>query len=81
MAGVSTKVQLIEVLFIHSRIRNRHRLALDGDAPFAFDIHPIENLCLVPSPVGGDLGLLDETVGKGRLAMVYVRNNAEVARQ
>lgn len=55
-----------------------NRLAFDGDAPFLLDVHGIEHL-VVEVPVAHQVGLLEEAVGEGGLAVVDVRNDAEVA--
>ena len=58
--------------------RHAHRLALDGDAALALDVHPVEvlrpHLPRVDHP-----GELQHPVGQRRLAVVDVRDDAEVA--
>ena len=51
-------------------------MALDGDAALFFEIHIIEHLTL--GHLDG-IGELKQTVGKGRLTMVDVCNDAEVS--
>ena len=59
-------------------IRQAHRLGLDRDAPLTLDVHPVEVL-------GTHLSLLDHAgglqhaVGQRGLAVVDVRDDAEVA--
>ena len=57
--------------------RHPHGLALDGDAALALDVHPVE--ILRPGhPLVDDPGQLQHPVGKRRLAVVDVRDDAEV---
>jgi len=53
-------------------------LGLDGDSPFALNIHPVEIL-LTHLPGIDHSGELEHAVGKGRLTVVDVRNDAEIA--
>ena len=57
--------------------RHAHRLGLDGDAAFPLDVHPVEIL-----GAGITFGQyprdLQHAIGQGRLAVVDVRNDAEV---
>ena len=59
-------------------IRKAHRLALDGDAPFALDVHVVQHLVLQLARVN-DVGFLDEAVGERGLAVVYMGNDAEIS--
>ena len=52
-------------------------LAFDRDAPFALDIHVVENLVLKIAGVD-HAGILDQPVRQGRLAVVNVGNNTEI---
>ena len=53
-------------------------VALDGDALLLFQIHVVQDLILhIPGTQGA--GKLDEPVGKGGLAVVYVCNDAKIA--
>ena len=55
-----------------------HRLRLDRDPPLALELHRVEQL--VPHVALGDgLRELENPVGEGRLAMVDVRDDREVA--
>ena len=57
--------------------RQPDRLALDGDPAFPLDVHPVQ--VLRPHlPVGDHAGELQHPVGQGRLAVVDVRDDAEV---
>ena len=53
-------------------------LQLDGDAALALDVHAVEELRLHVA-LGHGLGRFQEPVGQGRLAVVDVRDDAEVA--
>ena len=55
-----------------------HRLALDRDAALALDVHPVQVLGAHLPPVH-DAGQLQHPVGQGGLAVVDVRDDAEVA--
>ena len=58
--------------------RHPHGLALDGDAALALDVHPVEVL-RAGGPGVDDAGQLQHPVGERRLAVVDVRDDAEVA--
>ncbi len=53
-------------------------LGLDGNPPFAFDIHGIENLIFHFS-FRQTATHLDEAIRKGRFPMVNVGNNGEIS--
>src|SRR6185503_19181408 len=57
-----------------------HGLRLDGDAALALDVHRVEDL-LLHLPVGNIAAQLDEPVGEGRLAVVDMGDDREVADQ
>jgi hypothetical protein len=57
-----------------------HGLRLDRDAALALDVHPVEILS-AHGAVVHHTGDLQHPVGKGRLAVVDVRDDAEVADQ
>jgi hypothetical protein len=63
---------------IGSRIRQAYGLAFDGDPALALDIHVIENLIL-KIPVGDHLGGLDHAVRQGRLSVIDMGDNTEIA--
>jgi hypothetical protein len=52
-------------------------LGLDGDAPLAFDVHPVEIL-RSHIPIGDDAGELQHPVGQRRLAVIDMGDDAEV---
>jgi hypothetical protein len=60
--------------------RHPHRLGLDGDAALALDVHPVEILRAHGALVD-DAGQLQHPIGKGRLAVIDVGDDAEVADQ
>src|SRR6185503_8134921 len=77
VAGRIDQVQLI-ALTILGVVHHANGMGLDGDAPLPLQIHGIEHLCLhLPGSQGA--GQLQQAIGKGRLAMVDVRDNREVA--
>ena len=57
---------------------HRHRVALDRDALLALEVHRVEEL-LLHLALLDRLRVLEQAVGKGRLAVVDVRDDAEVA--
>ena len=67
-------------LFVALRHRPGHpdSLALDGDAAFALNIHPIQIL-RASSPFINHPGQLEHPIGKGRLAMIDVGDDAKIA--
>jgi hypothetical protein len=60
--------------------RHPHRLALDRDAALALDVHPVEVLRPGAALVQ-HLGELQHPVGQRRLAVVDVRDDAEIPQQ
>ena len=77
MAGGVDQVEdvLVSILGL---VRETDRLALDGDTPFPFDVHGIENLIL-EFTIGNDSGGLNQPVGQGGLAVVDMGDNAEIS--
>ena len=71
------EIQLI-VLAVLGLVHQRHALCLDGNAAFPFQIHRIEHL-IRHFAIGQATAMLNETVGKRRLAVVDVRDDREVA--
>ena len=67
-------------LFVALSHRPRHPdcLTLDGDAAFALNIHPIQIL-RASSPLINHPGQLEHPIGKSRLAMIDMGDDAEVA--
>ena len=78
MAGSINQIQLID-LSVSCSIWHSHSLALDGDTPFLLDIHIIENLGLYRASCLHQTSPFDEPVGKSALAVVNMRNDAEVS--
>ncbi len=77
MAGRVDEVEDV-VLAVLSRVVEAHRLRLDGDAALALDIHRIEHL-RPHLALAEAASLLDQPIGKRRLAMVDMRDDGEVA--
>ncbi|RPK76104.1 hypothetical protein EES45_23820 [Streptomyces sp. ADI97-07] len=68
------------VLALGGRPRQADRLGLDGDSALALDVHPVEVLS-AHLPHVDHARQLKHPVGKRRLAVVDVRDDAEVADQ
>ena len=63
---------------IERAVGHRHRLALDGDAPFPLQLHLVQKLRFhVLGPDGA--GDLQKAVGQGGFAVVDVGDDAKVA--
>ncbi len=60
------------------RVFERCRLRLDRDATLALEIHRIEHLCF-HFPVTQAAAALNQAVGQGRLAVIDMRDDREVA--
>ena len=73
------KVELV-LLAIVGGIGDAHGLALDGNTALALDIHGIEQL-LFHIALGYRAGKLENAVGKRRLAMVDMGDDAEIANE
>ena len=52
-------------------------MALDSDTSLSFEIHVVEHLCFHVL-CGNGLGVFEQTVGKGRFAVVDMGYDAEV---
>ena len=77
MTGGVDEVDLVfEAIF--GCVVHAHSRCLDGNAFFALQVHRIEQLFL-HFAAGDRAGCLKQTVGQGRFAMIYVRNNAKVS--
>ena len=74
--GGVDEVELVG-LAVPRGVEQAHRRHLDRDAPLALDVHRVEHLLLRGPPDGP--APLDEPVGEGGLAVVDVRDDAEVA--
>ena len=66
------------VAAVHGLIGQAHRLALDRDAAFPFDIHAVQNL-VFEIAVRDDIGNLDQSIRKGRFTMIDMGDDAEIA--
>src|SRR5690606_6392705 len=77
VAGRVHQIELVD-LSVACLVVEAHGLSLDGDPAFALNIHIIKDL-LAHFAVGQPAGGLDQAVGQGRLAMVDMRDDAEVA--
>ena len=70
------EVQLVRLPVVR-RVRQRHRVHLDRDAALALEVHRVEQLLFHLAPLHR-LGDLEQPVGQRRLAVVDVRDDAEV---
>ena len=77
MARRVHEVELVG-LAVPGLVVQAHGLRLDGDAALPLDIHRIEHL-LLHLPVAQPAAHLDQAVGQGRLAVVDVGDDREVA--
>ena len=77
VAGGVDEVQLVG-LAVLGRIRQRHRLGLDGDATLALDRIGVEHLRLHLARLQA-AAQLDDAIGQRGLAVVDVGNDGEVA--
>ena len=77
MAGGVDQVQVVG-LPVGGRVLDPHRLGLDRDPALALEVHRVEHLGLHFLRVDG-AGELEDAVGQGRLAVVYVGDDREVA--
>src|SRR3712207_7310585 len=56
-----------------------HGLGLDRYAPLALELHGVQDL-VHPLPLGYGISYIQQPIREGALAMINVRDNAEVAR-
>jgi hypothetical protein len=77
VAGRVNEVQLVS-LAVARRIKHRDRMRLDGDAALALQIHCIKQLIRHVAR-GNRAGAMQQPVGKRRLAVVNVGNDAEIS--
>ena len=77
---MARRVDQIEhvILPVLGVIINAHRVGLDGDAALALDVHGIQQL-FFHVPRLDRAGGLDQPVGKGRLAVVDMRDDGKIA--
>ena len=62
------------------RVFHRDRVRLDGDPALAFEVHGIKELIL-PLTLLDRAGALEQTIRKRGLAVIDMRDDAEVARE
>src|SRR5947209_6392664 len=76
------RVGKIQPIFfsIFRRVTHRYRMRLDRDAALTFQIHRIEQLVL-PFALLDCAGALEQSIGKRRLSVIDMRDDAEIARQ
>ena len=79
MAGSIGKVQAIR-LAVFRGVTHRDGMRLDRDAAFPFQIHRIEQLILAFA-ILDRAGPLEQTIGERRLAVIDMRDDAEIARE
>lgn len=77
MAGRIDEIQLVG-LAVARLVRQRHGLSLDGDAALALDRVVVEDLRF-HFALGQAATQLDDAIGQGRLTVVDVGNDGEVA--
>lgn len=68
----------VDEIELHTRILHTHRLELDGNPPLALQIHGIQQLRFHLTMLLG-ASQLDHAVGKRGLAVIDVRDDAEIA--
>ena len=77
---VSRGVYKVQVpLAVAPLVQDAHGLGLDRYPPLALQLHGVQDL-VHPLALGDGLGYVEEPIGEGTLAVVYVRDYAEVAR-
>ena len=77
VAGGVDQVELVNLAVLRL-VTHRDRMGLDGDATLAFQVHGIEQLRL--HVAGGDgAGAVQQAVGKRRLPMVNMGDDAEIS--
>jgi hypothetical protein len=77
VSGGVDQVQLV-ALAVLGVVIHRDRMGLDGDAALLFEIHPVEVLGLEVT-VRNRAGVLEQSVGKRRLPVVDVGDDAEIS--
>ncbi|MCY1407017.1 hypothetical protein D9M71_222990 [compost metagenome] len=77
MAGGVDEVQLVGLAVLRLVVKG-DAMRLDGDAALALQVHGVEDLRFHLA-VGQAAAHLDEAVGQGRLAMVDVGDDGEIA--
>ena len=77
MPGCVDQVEDV-ALIIFRYVIHAYSVGFDRDPPLAFQVHVVEHLVHHLLPVNRE-GVFQKTVGEGGLAVVDVRNDAEVA--
>ena len=77
MAGRVHQIDLIG-LAVFGSVHQAHGLRLNSNAALTLDIHSIEHLFLELSALDATT-FLDQSVGKGRFAVIDMRDNREIA--
>ena len=79
---VARRVEQVEPVFLPvlRRVTHRHRVRLDRDPALALEIHRVEELVLLLAVVDR-AGALEQPIRQGRLAVIDVRDDAEIAGQ
>ena len=77
MAGRVDQVEMVGPT-VGAPIRDPHRLCLDRDASLALQLHRVEHLRHVRARIDS-AGQLEDAIGEGRLAVVDVGDDREVA--
>jgi hypothetical protein len=76
VAGGVDQVQHV-VEAVRRRVRQAHRLRLDGDPPLALQVHLVQVL-RAHLPLADRVGEVEQSVGQGRLSVVDVGDDAEI---
>src|SRR5256885_13590047 len=71
------EVELVR-LAVLGAVHQAHSGGLDGDAALALEVHAVEELSLL-LPLGQRARRIEEPIREGRLAMIDVGDDAEVA--
>lgn len=69
--------QIKHVVFAMALVIHLNRVALNGNSPLSFQIHIIQSLRLQLSHANC-LGLFQQTICKGALPMINMRNYAKI---
>jgi hypothetical protein len=75
MPGSVDQVELVRPA-VACHVVQSHCVALDGDTAFALDVHRVENL-VTEITLLDRTAVLDQSIGKGRLAVIDVSNDAK----
>jgi hypothetical protein len=70
------EIQFVNLTFV--QMPQRHGFGFDGDAPFAFELHRIEELFL-HFPGFDRPGAFQKAIGQGAFSVIDVRDDAEVS--